>query len=256
MVQLMLFQFGFALAVLILASILDFRSREISNWLWVVAYPVVCVLSIVGVVTGSFSMETVILSLGFSSAIGCVLFYFGFYGGADMKALIFVGLAIPVYPLVPILDVSGFQPVLTMFCNSVFLSMICPLSVLALNIRDILRGTKLFEGINVTIREKVMLLFTARKIKLEKLERNLAYFPSETVIKHNGKPTRKLLHFVKAEADLSKFLNAIKENRALYGDGVLASPTIPFILFFTVGLAIVPLGNLVIWAITCLLNSF
>jgi preflagellin peptidase FlaK len=256
MLQLMLFQFGFALAVLVLASILDLRSREISNWLWVVAYPVGCILAIVGVATGSFPMETVILSLGFSLVIGWVLFYFGFYGGADVKALIFVGLAIPVFPFVPILGVSGFPPVLTMFCNSVFLSMICPLSVLALNIRDNLRGTKMFEGINVTIREKAVLLFTARKIKLERLERNLAYFPSETVINQNGKPTRKLLHFVKAEADLSKSLNAIKENMALYADGVLASPTIPFIVFFTVGLAIVPLGNLVIWVISCLLNSF
>jgi len=251
----MLFQFGFAFAVLFFASILDLRSREISNWLWVVAYPVGCALAIVGVVTGSFTVETVILSLGFSLAIGCVLFYFGFYGGADVKALIFVGLTVPVYPLVPVLG-SGFPPVLTMFCNSVFLSMICPLSVLALNIRDILRSAKLFEGINVTIREKVVLLFTVRKIALERLERNLAYFPSETVVNQNGKPTRKLLHFVRAEADLSKYLDAMKENRVLYADGVLASPTIPFVVFFTAGLAIVPLGNLVIWAITCLLDSF
>jgi hypothetical protein len=43
---------------------------------------------------------------------------------------------------------------------------------------------------------------------------------------------------------------------ALYADGVLASPTIPFIVFFNIGLAIVPLGNLVIWVINCLLNSF
>lgn len=251
-----LLQFAFALAVLTYASVLDFKSREVSNWVWALAYPAGCGLTIATLVTEALSIEPVILSLGVSMALSIALLYFGFYGGADAKALIFVALTIPAYPagLKPPLDDISLPPVLTMFCNSVFLSMIYPLSVFALNVRDILKGKKMFEGINVTAREKVRLLFTARKVGLDQIERSLAYFPSETVVTQDGKLTRKLLRFIKAETDLSQYINNLKENQELFKNGVLATPTMPFIMFFTTGLAMAPMGNLVVFTIRFLLK--
>lgn len=251
-----LLQFAFALAVLTYASVLDFKSREVSNWVWAMAYPAGCGLTIATLATEALSIEPVILSLGVSIALSFVLLYFGFYGGADAKALIFVALTIPAYPagLKPPLGDIALPPVLTMFCNSVFLSMIYPLSVFALNVRDVLKGKKMFEGINVNAREKVLLLFAARKVGLDRIERDLAYFPSETVVTRDGKLKRKLLRFIKAETDLSQYISNLKENQELFKNGVLATPTMPFIIFFTTGLAIAPMGNLVVFTIRFLLK--
>lgn len=249
MLPLALLQYAFALAVLIYASIFDFKNREVSNWVWVLAYPTGFALTIAAVATEVLTAETVILSVGVSLLLGFVLLYFGFYGGADAKALIFVALTFPAYPTA-LLGGTVLPPVLTMFCNSVLLSLIYPLTVFASNVKDVLRGKKMFEGINVTSREKVLLLFTAKKVSLDKLDKSLAYFPSEMVVNQDGKLTRKLLHFIKAETDLSPYLANLKENRELYKNGVLATPTMPFIIFFTLTLILMPLGNLILWIIS------
>ncbi|MDR0797696.1 MAG: hypothetical protein LBE70_03120, partial [Nitrososphaerota archaeon] len=101
------------------------------------------------------------------------------------------------------------------------------------------------------IREKVLLLFTTRRIPIKELEKNLRYFPAETVVlQEDDKPTKKLLHLMKAETNLSKHVNNLKEHPELYEKGVLASPTIPSITFFTIALATAPKGTLLFWIIT------
>jgi len=246
--QLALLQYAFALAVLVYASISDFKSREVSNWVWVTAYPAGLAMTIVAFASGTLGLETAIFSVGISLALGFVLLYFGFYGGADAKALVFVALTAPAYPMTfkPPFGNPAFPPVLTMFLNSAILSMVYPLSVFLLNVRDALKGKKIFEGINLTAREKILILFTARKVTLDRLGKSLAYFPSETIVTQDGKSTRKTLHFIKAETDLSPYIKNLKDHRELFQNGVLATPTIPFIIFFTLALAIMPFSNLVI----------
>jgi len=245
MLQLSLLQYAFALGVLAYASICDLKTREVSNRVWVLAYPAGFALTLAAVATDALNMETVILSVGVSLVLGFVLLYFGFYGGADAKALIFVALTVPAYPTAfnTLLGDTALPPVLTIFCNSVLLSMICPLTVLALNFRDILKGKKLFEGIKASTGERVLLLFTTRKIRLDKLGKDLTYLPAETVEDHDGKLTRKPFHFIKAEEDISPYIATLQKNRDLYMDGVLASPTIPFIVFFVLAVVLLPLGN-------------
>jgi Flp pilus assembly protein protease CpaA len=242
--------FVFALGVLAYASIFDFRKREVSNLLWLFAYPIGCALTLVGLVFNFLNIGAVLVSLGVSLFLGFALLYTGFYGGADVKALIFVGLTLPMLPLTvnPVLGVPALPLVLVVFCNSALLSLIWPLAVFILNLKTILRGPSLFEGIKLTMREKVLLLFTARRIPLEELEhKGLRYFPAETVVLQEGKPTRKLLHLIKAETNPAKYTDKLKENKELYKKGALASPTIPSSFFFTVALLVAPLGNIVFW---------
>lgn len=246
--QLAPLQYAFALAVLVYASISDFKSREVSNWVWIMAYPAGLTMTTIALASGTLSLETAIFSVGISLALGFILLYLGLYGGADAKALILVALTLPAYPLAfkPPFGNLAFPPVLTIFLNSIVFSMIYPLSVFLLNVRDALKGKKIFEGINLTAHEKVLILFTERKVSLDRLGKSLAYFPSETVVTQNGKLTRKTLHFIKAETDLSPYIENLKEHSELFQNGVLATPTIPFIIFFTLALAIMPFSNLVI----------
>jgi Flp pilus assembly protein protease CpaA len=257
--MLMWIPFCFALGVLIYAAVIDFRAREVSNWVWLFAYPISCAMTFMGLIFDLFDVSVVLVSFLVSLVLGFVLLYTGFYGGADVKALVFVGLTVPSIPFMvnPVLGVPALPLVLVVFCNSVLLSMVWPLSIFILNLKDALQGKPLFEGNNLfTVREKVLLLFTARCVSLEELEtKSLRYFPAETVVLQEGKPTKKLLRFVKADTDLEKYLDTLSEHRELYQKGVLASPTIPSIAFFTLALTTAPLGTLLFWITTLFTNS-
>jgi len=240
--------FVFTLSVLVFASVFDFRKRMISNWVWVFSYPVGCVMTLFGVVFGVFELGVVLVSVGVSVVLGLVLFFVGFCGGADVKTLLFIGLTLPVSPHTAAAPVIPL--ILTVFLNTAVLSLVWPLSVFVLNLKDALRGHCLFEE-RVSLKKKLWLLFTTRRVSLEKL--GLKYLPVETVEIWEGKPVRRLLRFVRAETDFSKHLKILKEHRELYKNGVLASPTIPSICFFTLALTTAALwGNLLFPAATFL----
>jgi hypothetical protein len=178
--------------------VLDLRKREVSNWVWLFTYPIGCAMILTGWALNLLDMQTVLVSFLVSIVLGVVLLYLGFYGGADVKALVFVGLTLPTLPVVfsPDLGVPTLPLILVVFCNSALLSMVWPLSIFILNLKDSLQGKSLFEGIKLSMREKVLLLFTARRIPLEDLEKkSLKYFPAETVAvqeEESNKPIRKL----------------------------------------------------------------
>ncbi|MDR2700042.1 MAG: prepilin peptidase [Nitrososphaerota archaeon] len=249
---LMWIPFVFTLSVLTYAAILDFRKREVSNGVWCFAYPIGCVMTLTELAFSLLDVQIVLVSLGVALFFGAVLLYTDFYGGADVKALVFVGLTTPTLPLMlnPVLSVPALPIVLVVFCNSALLSMVWPLSIFILNLKDVLQGKQLFDGLNLTMREKVLLLFTTRHIPLWTLEKSLRCFPAEEVVLQEGKPTKKLLHLMKAETNLSKYVNNLKEHQELCTKGVLASPTIPSIAFFTIALVTAPIGTLLFWIIT------
>ncbi|MDR2719475.1 MAG: hypothetical protein LBC03_01545, partial [Nitrososphaerota archaeon] len=147
------------------------------------------------------------------------------------------------------LNLPPLPLILTIFCNSILLSLIWPLTIFALNLKDTLKGKHMFEEIQLTLHQKIWLFFTARQTPIEKID-GLRYFPSEQIEIQKDQPVRKLLRFVKAETDQTKYLKNLHAHKYLYTKGVLASPTIPTIAFFTIALAISPLGNLFIWIVT------
>lgn len=94
---------------------------------------------------------------------------------------------------------------------------------------------------------------TARRIEFEKLKRGIGYFPAEKVVVEDGRPVRKPVFFVGAEADTGKMIRALEAYKEFYRDGVLASPTIPMIVFMSLGFALLPIGNLMLGLIaSCL----
>ncbi|MDR1992996.1 MAG: prepilin peptidase [Nitrososphaerota archaeon] len=238
--------FVFGLGVLIYAAMFDFKHRQVSNRVWLFAYPIGGGLSFLGVGWGLLGVEAVLVSLGCALGLGVILFFLGFYGGADVKALIFIGLTVPRLPFIfnPVPGLA-LAPVLVVFFNATLLTAVWPLSIFILNLKDILKANPLFEGINLSFVQKGLVLFTARKVPLDMV--GWRYFPAEKIVLQGGNPTRKLCHFVRAEADLSNQLAIIEANKALYQNGVLASPTIPAICFFTLALGTALFGNLFFW---------
>lgn len=245
--------FIFALSVLAYACVYDLKERQVSNKVWLLAYPAGIILTLTQIMLGLIDGTIVLVSVLTAVFLGFVLFRSGYYGGADLKALLFIALTTPTIPTIlnPTLNLPPLPLILTIFCNSILLSLIWPLSIFALNIKNTLKGKNMFEEIQLTLPQKIWLFFTARPTPIEKLG-GLRYFPAEQIEIQNGQPIRKPLRFVKAETDLSNHLNNLNAHKYLYKNGVLASPTIPTIAFFTIALAITPLGNLFIWAVTLL----
>ncbi|MCL1970352.1 MAG: hypothetical protein FWF66_02705 [Candidatus Bathyarchaeota archaeon] len=220
-----------------------------SNWVWLFAYPTGCIMTLAGLAVSLLDVSTIVVSLGVSVFLGFILFCSNFYGCSDVKALVFIGLTVPTIPITlnSPLRISALPIVLVIFCISAILILIWPLSIFILNLKDrLLKRQIMFEGIQLTLRQKIWLLFTSRRIPLNKLG-TLKYFPSETVVtpkETDDKPTRKMLRFVKAEVNLQKYIDNLQEHSELYQNGVLASPTIPTTCFLTVALTILPLWNL------------
>jgi hypothetical protein len=202
---------------------------------------------------GLLESSVVFVSVFVAVFLGFVLFWSGFYGGADLKALLFIAITTPTIPITlnPTLNLPPLPLILTIFCNSIILSLIWPLTIFSLNLKDTLKGKNMFKDIKLNPLQKTRLFFTARQTPLEKME-GLRYFPAEQIEIQNGQPTRKPLRLMKAETDTTKYLNNMKIHKHLYKKGALASPTIPTIAFFTITLTVAPLGNLFFWTITLL----
>ena len=94
------------LACLILftyASWSDYKTREVSNTVWIVFAPIAFVLTFLEIYIYEFSELTLQLSLygmcfGLTAAFAIILFYSGGFGGADAKALMCLALALPFHP--------------------------------------------------------------------------------------------------------------------------------------------------------------
>ena len=209
--------FIFTLSVLTYACIYDLKERKVSNKIWLLAYPTGIILTLTQIILGSIDGTNVLISVLTAMFLGFVLFRSGYYGGADLKALLFIALTTPTIPTIlnPILNLPPLPLILNMFCNSILLSLIWPLSIFALNLKDTLKGKHLFEEIQLTLPQKIWLFFTARQTPLQKLD-DLRYFPAEQIEIQNGQPIRKPLRFVKAETDIANHLNNLNAHKYLY----------------------------------------
>lgn len=235
------------LSVLAYASILDLKSRLVPDWLWLVGFPLAAALLTPTLVAGLLPSLTPIFSVVFMGLLALGIYLAGLFGGADALALALLGLALPDYPQgFPLLDDPINMPSFTAFSNAMLLAAIIPVSNTALNICELSRGRNPLEGVEVDrAYKRIILLIATRKVSVEDLKRGLHYFPAERPV--NGR--RVPIIFSKAEWDFTEVLSEIERNADLYSDGVLATPTVPLVLFLTAGLAMSALGNLIFLAI-------
>jgi preflagellin peptidase FlaK len=116
----MLVKIAVCVCFLVWASVADFRCREVSNSVWRVFIPLGLVLTLVELGFSGFPLDVcvlVLVSVAVSAAVFVGLFYLGFFGGADAKALLGLAVCLPLPP-----DLFGpfFGFVLPFFPLSVF----------------------------------------------------------------------------------------------------------------------------------------
>ncbi len=245
------------LSFLIYASWSDYKTREVSNKVWVILGPLSLALTTFQFLV--FSPQplelviTYILSFAITSGLAIAVFYVGGFGGADAKALMCIALALPVYPNNILPQPPGFiSPLfpITIFTNSVLLG---ALSVFYALFRNIFWITKnkigIFEGLeSETFGRKILALVSGYKINISKLKKGHTYPLEDVKVNDDGAIKRKLLVFPDYEEREEIVARIIKnvENEKIEG-GVWATPGLPLLIFITGGLIVSLLYGDIIW---------
>jgi preflagellin peptidase FlaK len=250
-----------AIIFLFYSSWSDYKTREVSNSVWVLFAPIALILML----TELFLYEpSQLLFYGFcfglTAAFAIILFYSGGFGGADSKALMCLALALPFFPeklFNPLLE-GGISPIsqilfpITIFSNSVLMAAATGIYMFLKNILWHKKtGRKLYEGTleKESFAKKIVVLITSCRVSVAKLKEKWHVYPMEDIEETEGGTfRRKLVVIPKDEgrdAIVERLAAAVETGKI--NDPVWATPGLPMLIFITAGLLIALLFGDVIW---------
>ncbi len=244
------------------ASWSDYKTREVSNSVWVLLAPPAFALTFAELFLFDFSSLPFFgLCFGLTSAFAIILFYAGGFGGADAKALMCLAMALPFYPselLRPLMGevspIMNFFFPIAVFSNSVILAALTAIYLLFHNLLwRIKTGSQLFEGEQrkASIGKRLLVLATGYKINIKKLKEKWHIHPLEDVENaEEGEIKRKLLILPKdeeRETILKRLEKAIEEGKIQ--EEVWATPGLPMLIFITAGLVLALVYGDIVWAL-------
>lgn len=127
----------------------DLKTREVDDRLWMVFGAAGLVLYAWDYVSGATAdvQMMVLVSVSLTAAVAVALYRYGFFGGADAKALVAVSVILPVYyPLM--MSFFYVHPItgITVLTNAVLFALLVPLYNALSNLARVARGERLFEG--------------------------------------------------------------------------------------------------------------
>jgi preflagellin peptidase FlaK len=249
-----------ALLFLSFASWSDYRTREVSDNVWMLFAPLSLALTFSEIYLYEFpQLPFYGLCFALTAIFAIVIFYSGGFGGADAKALMCLALILPFYPANLLAPLSGtVSPIsqilfpLTIFSNSVLMAALLAIVLLLYNVFSRLQsGIELFGGKyeNESLGRKILVMITGYRVSIRKLKDKWHIYPLEDITKSSDKqPERKLLVVPKDEgrdAIVQRLQNAV--NAGTIEDGVWATPGLPFLVFLTSGLLIALLLGDIVW---------
>lgn len=215
-----------AALMLLYTSYLDMKKREVEDKVWVAFGVFAALLQAYEVLYNGSSLAALGISLALAAVVGLGLFFLGFYGGADGKALIVLAAFVPqftgrvhLYSIAPLI-------VLT---NGVLISILLPAGLLILNVSRLLRNQPIFDGFSEPLHRKILACLLG--------------------FKQTGRP--RSFQFVmerKEEADQGKrFDFSLMHDDFETKTGTWVTPGIPLLVFFTAGyFVMLAYGDLVI----------
>ena len=244
-------------AILIYASWSDFKTREVSNRVWVIYAPIAFALSLAEFLLYDPSKLLLFgVSVGFTVGLAFLLFYSGGFGGADSKALMCIAVALPFAPTA-FTPVFGISPIskfifpLTIFSNGVLFAAASGFYMILRNLfwhrkmgKTMFTGTLAHESIG----KKILVLITGYKVTVAKLQAKWHVFPMEDIKDCENCLERKLVVVPRDEGRaeiVDRLSNAAKAGKI--DNYVWATPGLPMLIFITLGLIAALLFGDVIW---------
>ena len=251
------------LSFLFFASWSDYKTREVSNRVWMFFAPIALALSLAELLLYDMGrLPWFGLVLGVITAFALLLFYAGGFGGADSKALICIALALPFFPdkLLTPFFVDGLSPLaqnifpFTIFSNSILVAAASVIVMLLINTKQRLAsGKHVFEGTLAaeSVWKKILVLMTGYKVPLARLQEKWHVYPMEDIIEEESDETslkRKLLVMPKDEGRkeiVDRLSKAVASGKI--DSLVFATPGLPMLIFITVGLIISLFFGDIVW---------
>ena len=263
-----------SLVFLTYASWSDFRTREVSNNVWVAFAPIAFLLTFAQLLLyppiGGDVLQSMIFygtSFAITSVFALVLFYVGAFGGADAKALMCIALAMPEPSFMKPLTDFAFAHLQVSFPLSGYVSFIFPITVFSNGviiaassvvytlIRNIIwrRGAdaRFFEGYtNVSFGRKVLTLLCGYKVRVADLRRSFLYPLEDVRVAQSGETERVLLVFPKDESR-DEIVDRLSqaEGEGNLKDAVWATPGLPMLIFITLGLIVALTVGDIVWIV-------
>ena len=247
------------LTFLIYASFCDYKTREVSNSVWIFFAPLAFTLTLLEIYIYEFSQLSLYgMSFGLTAAFAVILFYSGGFGGADAKSLMCIALALPFYPENLFTPLSGgispisqtFFPI-TVFSNSVLLAAATAVYMFLHNIFWHQRtGIKLFEKghKNESLGKKILVLITGYRVSVNKLKEKWHLYPLEDVENVENELKRKFVVLPRDEgrnAIVERLAKAVEAGKIQ--DMVWATPGLPMLIFITAGLILALFFGDIVW---------
>lgn len=223
--------------MLLFTSYLDLKKREVEDKVWLIFGSAGVLLQVYEVHTGETSLVLLGVSVALAAAIGMGLYFFGFYGGADGKALITLGVLVPVFA--PRVGLYPIAPLIVL-TNGVLISILLPVALLLFNVTRLARKQPIFEGFSEPWYRKLVACFLGYKQTGKARE---FQFSMEKQIDERN--------------EMKKFQFSMMQDDFETRGNTWVTPGIPLLVFFTVGFFVMIFyGDLVISLIQFLSKVF
>jgi len=249
----------FSIVFLLYASWSDFKTREVSNTIWILLAPSVFTLTSLQIFFYEPSHLTFYgVSFAVTTAFALILFYSGGFGGADAKALMCLALALPFYPENLFTPISGitspisqnFFPI-TVFSNSVLLAAATAVYLFSHNIFWHWRtGRKLFEGHEKeSFGRKILVLLTGYKVSVNRLKEKWHLYPMEDIEENVENVHKRKLVVIPRDKGRNEIVQRLAKavEAGKINDAVWATPGLPMLIFITAGLIISLFFGDIVW---------
>jgi preflagellin peptidase FlaK len=236
----------------LLTSVLDVRSREVDDRVWLVYGPIGLVLTIAATLLEPSRLLFTVVAIVVSVAFAVGLFYFGFFGGADAKAIMCLGLTIPIVPHSYLTLLGYAQPVFPIVV--VITGYICSASAAVWygckNLVSYLRvGPKFFQGVEHESRwRKALAMVSGYPADVSRLRSVFYLYPMEEITERPEGVQRKFRLLFNVEEDRNKAVSDFCDTYSRLGlrGNVWVTPGLPMLVFITIGLVLtLILGDLV-----------
>jgi preflagellin peptidase FlaK len=251
------------LSFLLYASWSDYKTREVTNMVWILFAPLAFALTFLEIYTsnGFSQLPYYGICFGLTAIFAIILFYSGGFGGADSKALMCLALALPFFPESLFKPLSGeisqisklFFPI-TVFSNSVLLAAATAAYMFLHNVFWYKRkGRKLFEEgyQNESLGRKILILITGYKVSTSKLKEKWHLYPLEDMEENSENGFKRKLVLIPKDEDRNAIVERLTkavEAGKIQGT-VWATPGLPMLIFITAGLIIALFFGDIVW--TC-----
>lgn len=235
------------LTMLAFAGYKDFKYREVSDWIWIIFVALALPLDVYELWTGTLSITSIALAIGFSAALVISGWFFSLFGEADLLAFLAISVISPIMPnleMRPLLISPIFFP-LSLISNTVLLAASSIFIVLGLNITGKREWFEGYDGLSWVV--KVGLLLTARRREIDSVKGPPFEYPLEAVTE-DGFIHVYLWPDISDDSKASETLRRLKEKGR---KRVWVTYTHPFLFILLLGyITTILVGDITLWIVS------